>query len=82
MSTPYVGYWPTATVLYHAQDVHYLNIMLDKARQTLKELRTGYHQTCNHHWTLAKIEARASANDMQVVTNRMSLPQKVKHLLD
>ena len=51
--------------------------MSNKARQTLKELETGYH-----YWTLANIEARANANEMQVVTDRVTSPQKVKRLLD
>ena len=77
ISNLYFGYWPTITVLYHGQEVPYLNIISDEAKKTLKELGTGYH-----HWTLANIEARTNVNAMQVVTDRMTLPKKIKYLLD
>ena len=73
----YFGFWPTVTVLYHEQEAPYLNILLDEARQTLKEVGTGYNQC-----TLANSEAHENTNDMQVVTDRMSSSQKVKQLID
>ena len=63
----YFGYRPTVVVLYHGQEVPYLNILSDEAKQTLKELGTGYH-----HWTLANIEARQNAGHMHAVTDKMS----------
>ena len=69
MSNLHFGYCPTITVLYHGQEVPYLNITSDKARQTFKELGIGYH-----HWNLANSEARTNANEMQVVTDRMTSP--------
>ena len=41
MSKHHFGYWPTITVLYHGQEVPYLNIISDEAKETLKELGTG-----------------------------------------
>ena len=77
MSNLYFGYCPTVDILYHGQEVSYLNILSDEARQILKDLGTGYH-----HWTLANIEARENAYHIQVVTDKMSSAQKVNHLLD
>ena len=77
LSNLYSGYRPTVTALYHGQDMSYPNLLTAKARQTLKELGTGYH-----HWTLANIEARENQEHIQTVTDTMSLSHKVNHLPD
>ena len=77
MSNLYLGYWPTIAVLYHGQEVLYLNILSDEARKTFKDMGTGYH-----HWTLANIATRKIADNIQVVTDKVSQSQKVNHLLD
>ena len=77
MSNLYFGYWSTVAILYHEQEVPYFNIVPDEARQTFKDLGTGYH-----HWTLANIAARENADKIQAGTDNMSQSQKVNHRLD
>ena len=76
LTSLYFGLWPTLTVLYHRQDVSYANLLTVEAKETLKNLRSGYL-----HWVLANVETRKHQGEIQTLIDKMSSTQKTKHLL-
>ena len=76
LTSLYFGLWPTLTVLYHRQDVSYANLLTVKAKETFRNMRSGYV-----YWVLANMEAQKHQGEIQTLIDKMSSAQKIKHLL-